>query len=177
MAFEVKLACTISLLIYAALLINKTSKYLKLRKLYTTNIERLKHGIIKIEDLQELTPDEFEHWCERFLVKEGFYNICATPKGSEVGKDIICKKGNELYYVDCKSFLYNQLDIDIVKKLVGSMVSEKVTKGIIITSGTFTKEAIVYVKTLPSQYKILMYAGKDLVKDYNTLLDPLLCGQ
>jgi HJR/Mrr/RecB family endonuclease len=181
MSIEFKLAYSI-LLFYAAFLIKKSYNYIKLREFYTVNIKRLKQGIIQIEDLHELTPTEFEHWCGSFLDKEGFYNIYVTPKDSDDGKDIICRKTNEVYYVECNRFVLNQatkyqIDVEIVKQLIGSMVSDKITNGIIITSGIFTKEAINYIETLPKLYKVLMYNGKDLVNDYNTLNKLLLCEQ
>ena len=173
MEIEFKIAYML-LLLYTAFLFKKTYNYIKSTKFYTLNIERLKHGIIQIEDLHELTPNEFEHWCADFLGKEGFNNIYITPKGSDDGKDIICNKANHIYYVECKRFVLSQaskyqIDIEIVKKLIGSMASEKITNGIIITSGIFTKEAINYIVTLPKPYKIIMYNGENLVDDYNAL--------
>ena len=181
MNIEFKLAYSI-LLLYAAFLIKKTYSYIKLREFYISNIKRLKQGIIKVEDLHELTPTEFEHWCGSFLDKEGFYNIYVTPDSLDGEKDIICKKSNEIYYVECKKFILNQavqyqIDIEIVKQLIGSMVSDNVTNGIIITSGIFTKETINYIKTLPKLYKIITYNGENLVTDYNTAKNLLLCEQ
>ena len=173
MVIGFKITYTI-LLLYTSFLLKKTYNYIKSTKFYTLNIERLKHGIIQIEDLHELTPNEFEHWCADFLGKEGFNNLYITPKGSDDGKDIICNKANDIYYVECTKFVLSQsekhqIDIEIVKKLIGSMASEKITNGIIITSGIFTKDAINYIETLPKPYNILMYNGEDLVEDYNEL--------
>lgn len=181
MGIEFKLAYGI-LLLYASFLISKTYTYIKSSKFYKLNIERLKQGIIQIEDLDELTPNEFEYWCGNFLDKEGFNNIYITPKESDGGKDIICNKANEIYYVECKRFVLSdeakyQIDIEIAKKLIGSMASENITNGIIITSGIFTKEAINYIETLPKLYKILMYNGEDLIEDYNELNKLLLFEQ
>lgn len=181
MDFEFKLAYII-LFFYIAFLIKKTYNYIKLREFYTLNIKRLKQGIIQVEDLHELTATEFEHWCGSFLDKEGFHNIYVTPDGPDGGKDIICKKLNEVYYVECKKLILNQaskyqIDIEIVRQLIGSMVSDSVTNGIIITSGVFTKEAMKYIETLPKLYKILTYNGETLVNNYNTMNKLVPCEQ
>lgn len=171
----IKSAFIVFLLAYSVFLIIGTLRYLKLRKLFTFNIKRLKHGLILINDLHEnLTPWEFKNWCGDFLEKQGYLDLLVIPKGSDCGKDIICTKNKQTYYVLCKRYIYGlnakfKVDEDAVKNLIGSMAMDNINNGIIITSGTFSYEAIKYLKTLPSKYNFELYEGKDLVKEYEVL--------
>ncbi|WP_186429649.1 restriction endonuclease [Clostridium sp. BSD9I1] len=178
---EIKLIIVISVIGYAIFLIIETIKYSRLRRLFTLDINRLKHGIVRVNDLHDnLTPNEFEHWCGEFLEKEGFLDVFVTAKGPDGGKDIICRKGNDKCYVECKRYAYSdnakfKVDDNIVRKLIGAMVGDNITNGIIITSGVFTDEAINYIITLPSRYKFDFYDGKDLVEEYEVLRTLKLC--
>lgn len=172
---EIILILVISIIAYSIHLVIETFKYLKLRRLFTLDIDRLRHGIILVNDLHDnLTPNEFEHWCGEFIEKEGFLDVYVTAKGPDGGKDIICRKGNDKYYIECKRYVYSdnakfKVDDNIVRKLIGAMAGDNITNGIIITSGVFTDEAINYMKTLPSRYKFQFYDGQDLVKEYEVL--------
>lgn len=178
---EIKLILVISVIGYAMFLLKETVKYIRLRRLFTLDINRLKHGIILVDDLHDnLTPNEFEHWCGEFLEKEGFLEVFVTAKGPDGGKDIICRKGNDKSYVECKRYAYSnnakfKVDDNIVRKLIGAMAGDNITSGIIITSGLFTDEAIKYIETLPSRYKFEFYDGQDLVKEYEVLRTLKLC--
>ncbi|MCT8976283.1 restriction endonuclease [Clostridium sp. CX1] len=172
---ELELVFIVFLIGYTAFLIKETISYLKLRILFTSDIKRLKNGIILVSDLHDnLTPNEFEHWCGDFLDKKGYLDVYVTPKGPDGGKDIICKKEFEKIYVECKRFVYSlnakfKVDDDIARKLVGAMIGDNITGGVIITSGIFTDEAIRYIETLPSKYNFQLYDGKDLATQYSVL--------
>ena len=49
--------------------------------------------------VHKLTPHEFEIWCSEYLSKLGFTNIILLPIGPDGGKDIICEKDSEKFYV------------------------------------------------------------------------------
>ncbi|MCY6372480.1 restriction endonuclease [Clostridium ganghwense] len=135
-------------------------------------IDNLKQGILTLEDLHDLSPNEFEHWCASFLDKQGYTNIEVTPVGPDGGKDIICYRGNLKFYVECKRYVYSKkakykVDLEIARKLVGAMEGNQVVDGMIITSGIITNEAIEYINSLPECFDIKLYDGKDLLKEYD----------
>lgn len=155
-------------------LIFKTTNILKTYRREYGEIEELKSGNISLDNLHNLSPSEFEHWCAIFLEKDGYTDIVVTSEKSDGGKDIVCKKGDETYYIECKRYSYstkakNFVDIGVVRKLLGSMEGDRVTNGIIITSGIVTQEALDYANTLPKSYSIDIYDGKDLIKEYNKI--------
>lgn len=135
-------------------------------------INNLKCGILTLEDLHDLSPNEFEHWCALFLDKERYTDIEVTPVGPDGGKDIICYKGTLKFYVECKRYVYSKnakykVDLEIARKLVGAMEGDGIINGMIITSGIITNEAIEYVNSLPKCFNIKLYDGKDLLKEYD----------
>lgn len=171
MAF-IRNALFIFFLILATRLSMKIFKYVMNLNNRYKRINRLKEGIVTLEDIYELTPREFESWCKDFLDKEGYTRIVVSPKGPDGGKDIECKKGTITYYVECKRYWQNssarfKVDAAICKKLLGAMAANNVQNGIIMTTGIITKDALAFLRSLPEPYKLEAYDGDDLIREYS----------
>lgn len=167
------------LLIPISILIIKTIyRLINLVKTYkkeNLHIEMLKEGMLTIDDLKYLSPKEFEHWCALFLKKQGFTDVIISPYDPDGGKDIVCKRGTETYYVECKRYSKsNFVDVEVARKLVGAMEIDEIKNGIIITTGLLTEKAIDYIYSLPNPYSITIYDGASLVKEYNNLVSSSL---
>jgi len=139
-------------------------------------IEDLKIGRLTKKDLHKYTPYEFENWCGEFLELMGFTEIEVTPSGNDGGKDICCRKGTEKYFVECKRYGCSKnsqlkIDIEIIRKLIGAMKGENISKGIIITTGYAANEAKDYVRTLPDNCKVSIIDGDELAYQYNVIRD------
>lgn len=137
-------------------------------------IEDLKIGRLTKKDLHKYTPYEFENWCAEFLGLLGFTEIEVTPSENDGGKDICCRKGIEKYFVECKRYGCSKnsqfkIDIEIIRKLIGAMKGENISKGIIITTGYATNEAMDYVRTLPENCKVDIIEGDELANKYNAI--------
>ncbi|MCM0649047.1 restriction endonuclease [Clostridium swellfunianum] len=137
-------------------------------------IQDLKLGVLSKEDLYNYTPREFEEWCAEFIAAKGFTNIEISQAGPDGGKDIVCKRGTETYYVECKRYSYDKnaehkVELETVRKLVGVMEADCIKNGLIITTGCATSEAIEYANTLPSQYSIGIVEGDDLINQYTNI--------
>lgn len=146
--------------------INKTQK----------NLKRWKQGLINLDDIHSLTPREFEFWCGEFLYNQGYSKIEQTPLDPDGGKDIICVYNNKKTYIECKRYIYSNtakliVDAQICKKLVGAMVHDNVSRGIVITSGIISKNSKEYINSLPDGYYIELYDGERIVKEYKKLRD------
>jgi restriction endonuclease Mrr len=155
-------------------LVFKSTNLIKMYRSEYEDIERLKQGSVNIHDLHNLSPIEFEHWCAQLLESKGYTDVTLTPESNDGGKDIVCKKGTDLFYVECKRYLYSTnadyfIDIEIVRKLIGAMEGDNIKNGIIMTSGIVTQEVIDYVNSLPSTYTITIYDGKDLVSEHTKI--------
>ncbi|QGU94279.1 hypothetical protein GOM49_03355 [Clostridium bovifaecis] len=164
---------TILLIFICISAIQLVYKLIGLIKLYHSeykNIQRLKEGILTTTDLLNLSPKEFGHWAASFLEKQSFTDIVAASDGSDGGKDIICIRNDETYYVKCKGCSqYNFVDIEATRRLLGTMEIDGVKNGIIITTGMVTEKAINYIYSLPKPYSIIVYDGKSLINEYNIL--------
>lgn len=153
-------------------------------KLHNINYRKrdieLKELRIKIETLKLMTKAEilglddkltdeglnaFEVWCSELLKMMGYQNVIVTDAVADGGKDIIAEKNGVEYYVECKLWNdHNLIGRPVIQKLVGACYHDKITKGIVITSSSFTEEAKAYAKTLPKGIEIQLIDGDELVK-------------
>ena len=85
--------------------------------------------------------EEFEILCKEIFSK--FYNVDVdkTPLVGDGGKDLIIRMPEGAVYVECKHHHNSTIGRPIVQKLHSAMVTDWVKKGIIVTTGTFSKQA------------------------------------
>lgn len=103
---------------------------------------------IRIRDIMNMSPIDFEHYIARIYKKNGYHTVVTPPSG-DGGKDIIAYKSRRKYYIECKHF-----DADgvvgrpIAQKLVGAMYADNVpvSNGIIVTTGKYSKPCLEYCK-------------------------------
>lgn len=115
-----------------------------------------------------LTPHEFEIWCSEYLSNLGFTNIMVLPIGPDAGKDIICEKNSEKFYIECKRYSPNSYISSFqVEKLLGSMISDNVKNGLIITTGDLSKEAKDTLKKIKKPYNINIITSNELSLSYS----------
>ena len=115
-----------------------------------------------------LTPHEFEIWCSEYLSNLGFTNIMVLPIGPDAGKDIICEKNSEKFYIECKRYSPNSYISSFqVEKLLGSMISDNIKNGLIITTGDLSKEAKDTLKKIKKLYNINVITSNELSLSYS----------
>lgn len=115
-----------------------------------------------------LTPHEFEIWCSEYLSNLGFTNIMVLPIGPDAGKDIICEKNSEKFYIECKRYSPNSYISSFqVEKLLGSMISDNIKNGLIITTGDLSKEAKYTLKKIKKPYNINVITSNELSLSYS----------
>lgn len=115
-----------------------------------------------------LTPHEFEIWCSEYLSNLGFTNIMVLPIGPDAGKDIICEKNSEKFYIECKRYSPNSYISSFqVEKLLGSMISDNIKNGLIITTGYLSKEAKDTLKKIKKPYNINVITSNELSLSYS----------
>lgn len=97
-----------------------------------------------IEELQTITPNAFERLCQRLLRELGFQNVEVTGQSNDGGIDGIgmLKLGGVLsFHVIFQAKRYKgSVSPSIVRDFRGAMVG-RADKGLIITTGSFTREA------------------------------------
>lgn len=110
-----------------------------------------------------LTPREFEIWCSEYLSNLGFSNIVLLPLGSDGGKDIICEKDSDKFYVECKKYHGdNSISQFHIEKLLGTMIADNINNGIIITTGSISDDTKLTLSKIKKPYKISIISSNEL---------------
>lgn len=97
-----------------------------------------------IEELQSIPPSAFERLCQRLLRELGFQNVEVTGQtndGGIDGKGLLRLGGVLSFHVIFQAKRYKgSISPSVVRDFRGAMVG-RADKGLIITTGTFTREA------------------------------------
>lgn len=160
-------------LIFYYYICSKAIEIFHLHRKKVSEENRFNNDILDIDDIYSLSPREFELWSGDFLERLGYEFVEYTELGPDGGKDIICKRKDEIIYVECKRYYYKKYaprkisDI-IVKKLLGAMVHDNVKKGVIITTGNVETSAIDFIETLTNDLSIRIIDWREILSVYNS---------
>jgi HJR/Mrr/RecB family endonuclease len=115
------------------------------------------------EQILSLSAREFEEFVASLLERLG-YHAAVTPVGRDGGIDISAHRttdiGTELVLVQCKRYgPTKKVDEPTVKQLCTVVDDHKATRGLIVTSSTFTSVALRYIEA--KRYRV---SGADLSK-------------
>lgn len=94
--------------------------------------------------IKEMAPEAFERLCQRLLRESGFIQVEVTGRSGDGGIDGrgVVKLGHILSFhvhFQCKRYK-NTVSANVVRDFRGAMVG-RADKGIIITTGTFTRDS------------------------------------
>ncbi len=97
----------------------------------------------QIREVQSMSGTEFELLTEKLLIAMGFQTE-TTKKSGDGGIDIIAFNKQPLlsgkYIIQCKRYS-GSVGEPVIRDLYGVVNSERANKGVLITSGSFTKQA------------------------------------
>jgi HJR/Mrr/RecB family endonuclease len=145
--------------------------------------ERLKSKFSHVQDLDDLLikelarepsalykldPRKFEEIIARITERNG-YNVALTQFSRDGGRDIVARKsdwtGKELLLIECKRYaIDNRVQVGIVRSLFGVVEDEQATRGLIVTTSSFTKGAIQFADR---------HVHKLALNDYSKLVEQL----
>lgn len=133
------------------------------------DIPKLKEARVGItNNFSNLSPYEFEHFVAKLLSEIG-YTTKVTQKTGDYGVDILAKKDDKTFAVQCKKYQEGNLvgNRDI-QRILGAMHIINADRCIFVTTSRFTKQAIKQSEGCPIELwdKQILH---DLVKIY--LLD------
>ena len=124
--------------------------------------------------IYDLTPRQFEEFVAELMEKRG-YRVDLTKATRDGGKDLIIANhrdiGNFLFYVECKKYApSNPVGVNLVRELAGTVLADRVTAGILVTSSYFSPDAIVFSNQLEHQLSLVDYLKlKDWINEaHNT---------
>lgn len=97
-----------------------------------------------LKAVRHLDWQQFEELlCEVFR-RQG-YSVSHTGRAeADGGIDIRLVKGKQLSLVQCKHWKAWQVPVNVIRELLGVVTSEKAEWGIVVTSGTFSNDAIEF---------------------------------
>jgi restriction system protein len=98
--------------------------------------------------LETLDGLEFEKLCAKIFQNLNYGTVNVMPYVGDGGKDLEIHSQEGLIIVECKHQPHNSIGRPVVQKLHSAVVSNNAVKGILITTGKFSNEAIEHAKTL-----------------------------
>jgi restriction system protein len=107
-------------------------------------LEELQWQEQALQIIKRINPDAFERLCQRILRKSGFTSVVVTGTsgdGGIDGKGVVRLGGLLSFHVifQCKRYS-GSISPSVVRDFRGAMVG-RADKGLLITTGTFTREA------------------------------------
>ncbi|MCZ8014489.1 MAG: restriction endonuclease [Limnobacter sp.] len=124
--------------------------------------------------IYDLTPRQFEEFVAELMEKRG-YRVDLTKATRDGGKDLIIANhrdiGNFIFYVECKKYApSNPVGVNLVRELAGTVLTDRVTAGIMVTSSYFSPDAVVFSSQLKHQLSLVDYLKlKDWINEtHNT---------
>lgn len=110
-------------------------------------------GSWSLDALRQLEWKRFELLCARYYEAMGFRSetLAAGPDGGIDVKLFKIDPSRPLAVVQCKAWNTQQVGVKEIRELLGVMVHEKVARGIFITTGTYTQDAITFGGASPIQ--------------------------
>lgn len=99
-------------------------------------------------DINSLSGIEFENVCQQLIEKMGF-SVETTKASGDGGIDLIANNNQPIlsgrYIIQCKRYS-GSVGEPIIRDLYGVITSERANKGILMTTGYFTKSAISFAE-------------------------------
>jgi len=104
--------------------------------------QRYIDAVIATEDVRALTPSQFERYVGMLFEAFGC-EVLHTGQTNDGGVDLIVSKNGKRGVVQCKQYApENKVGSPTVRDLRGTMVRENADLGFLVTTSTFTRQAI-----------------------------------
>lgn len=91
--------------------------------------------------LNQMNWREFELVVGEAFRRRGYKVNERGGGGPDGGVDLVIRKGAEATVVQCKQYRATQVGVAIVRELVGAMTAEGASGGIVVSLGSFTRDA------------------------------------
>ena len=119
-----------------------------------------------LNQIDTLSPYEFEEWVARFLRMCG-YNAYATKKSGDFGADVLAEKDNIKIAIQVKKFINSPIGIRSVQEVSSAMDYYDATEGWVISTARYCSNP---AKELASKRDIKLYCKNDLAIMFDDLL-------
>lgn len=102
-----------------------------------------------IESIRALSWRDFEQLLAEAFRRQSYSVERSGGDGPDGGVDLRLQRGGELVLVQCKQWLSWNVGVKVVRELHGIVAAENATRGILVTSGSFTADAIAFARNVP----------------------------
>jgi restriction system protein len=118
-------------------------------------------GKKKVQDLQKLTPSQFEVYIAELFNSLG-YETRVTGKSGDGGVDVEARKDGLVHYIQCKKFITSKVPVGAIRDFYGA-IADRIDggKAYFITTNVFTLEAERFAEDKPielvDKFKLMEY--------------------
>lgn len=118
-------------------------------------------GKKQVQDLQKLTPTQFEEYIAVLFKSLGYETRVTGGKG-DGGVDVQAEKDGHVHYIQCKKFITSKVPVSAVRDFYGA-IADRVDggKGYFITTNVFTLDAEKFAEDKPieliDKFKLMEY--------------------
>ena len=102
-----------------------------------------------LETLRSITWREFEQLVGEAYRQQGYKVEETGGSGPDGGVDLILRRAGETVLVQCKRWKQARVGAPTVRELRGAVARDGAARGIFVTSGTFTREAVAEAQGQP----------------------------
>ncbi|WP_165973846.1 restriction endonuclease [Paucimonas lemoignei] len=96
--------------------------------------------------LDDISWQEFEMLVGEAFRRQGYQVMENGGSRPDGGIDLILRKEDELFLVQCKQWKAFRVGVDVVRELYGVMAAKGAAGGYVVTSGLFTEAAMRFAK-------------------------------
>lgn len=111
-----------------------------------------------LDSIRALSWQEFELLIGEAFRRKGYSVEERGGAGPDGGVDLVLRKNGEKSLVQCKHWKTQQIGVNVVRELLGSMTAENAKYGFLVTTGRFTSEAQLFAQGK----KISLISGNEL---------------
>jgi len=105
--------------------------------------------------LEMLDGDQFEKFCKRIFEKLGYGRVTNIPHVGDKGRDLIIDSLEGRVTVECKHQPLGSVGRPVIQKLHSAVISSNGSRGIVVTTGKFSKTAIDHAATLTPPIELI----------------------
>ncbi len=116
---------------------------------------------VSIPTIKLLSWLQFEDFVAELFRRRGYAVQKFGGARPDDGIDLKVWKGGEFSIVQCKHSRFQKIGVKVVREMLGIVVVEKATKGIVIATEGFTPEALKFASRTQ---QIQLISGTDLLK-------------
>ncbi len=102
-----------------------------------------------IDTIRSLSWKDFEFLVSEAYRRKGYAVEERGAGGPDGGVDLVLRKDNLKTFVQCKQWRDERVGVSIVRELFGVMAAEGANRGIIVTSGGYTPDAMDFARGNP----------------------------